>query len=316
MKQRVSPIHAVEPRDKNGLIRYLRYNFWLYVLLIPGMVFLLIFRYIPMGGIVIAFKDYNVVKGIMDSPWVGMKHFAYLFESDHFLRVFRNSLLISSYRLLWGFPVPIFLALLLNEMRSQWYKRSLQTVLYLPHFISWVVVIGMVNNLLSPSTGILNYIINAAGGKSIYFLTTPAYFRSVLVASDIWKGAGWGTIVYMAAIAGIDPSLYEAAIIDGASRLQRIRFVTLPSIMSTIIVMLILRTGSIMSNGFEQVYLLQNALVNEVAEVFETYTYQVGLREGRFSFASAVGIFQSIIGCILLYTNNFFARRYGGRGLW
>ena len=205
---------------------------------------------------VIAFKDYNVVKGIMESPWVGLKHFRFLFQSNEFMRVFRNSILISFYRLAWGFPVPILLALLLNEIRRQWYKRSLQTILYLPHFISWVVVIGIVNNFLSPSTGLVNKLIEALGGSTMRFMTTPEYFRSILVATDIWKSAGWGTIVYMAAIAGIDPSLYEAAIIDGATRIQRIRYVTLPCIASTIIVMLILRTGSIMSNGFEQVYLM------------------------------------------------------------
>jgi len=301
---------------KMSLGKYIRQNIWLYALLIPGIIFLIIFKYIPMGGIVIAFKDYNVVKGIMESPWVGLKHFRFLFQSNEFMRVFRNSILISIYRLAWGFPVPILLALLLNEIRTQWYKRSLQTILYLPHFISWVVVIGIVNNFLSPSTGLVNKLIEALGGSTMRFMTTPEYFRSILVATDIWKSAGWGTIVYMAAIAGIDPSLYEAAIIDGATRIQRIRYVTLPCIASTIIVMLILRTGSIMSNGFEQVYLMMNALVNEVAEVFETYTYQVGLREGRFSFASAVGIFQSVIGCILIYTNNFLAKRYGGSGLW
>jgi len=301
---------------KMSLGRYIRQNIWLYVLLIPGITFLIIFKYIPMGGIVIAFKDYKVVKGIADSPWVGLQHFRFLFQSADFLRVFRNSILISIYRMVWGFPIPIILALLLNEIRRQWYKRSLQTILYLPHFISWVVVIGIVNNFLSPSTGLVNKLIEAMGGSTVRFMTTPDYFRSILVATDIWKGAGWGTIVYMAAIAGIDPSLYEAAIIDGATRMQRIRYVTLPSIASTIIVMLILRTGSLMSNGFEQVYLMKNALVNDVAEVFETYTYQVGLREGRFSFASAVGIFQSVIGCFLIYSNNFLAKRYGGSGLW
>lgn len=311
---------AVQPRPltlkKMSLGKYIRQNIWLYALLIPGFTFLIIFKYIPMGGVVIAFKDYNVVKGIMESPWVGLKHFRFLFQSNEFMRVFRNSILISFYRLAWGFPVPILLALLLNEIRRQWYKRSLQTILYLPHFISWVVVIGIVNNFLSPSTGLVNKLIEALGGSTMRFMTTPEYFRSILVATDIWKSAGWGTIVYMAAIAGIDPSLYEAAIIDGATRIQRIRYVTLPCIASTIIVMLILRTGSIMSNGFEQVYLMMNALVNEVAEVFETYTYQVGLREGRFSFASAVGIFQSVIGCILIYSNNFLAKKYGGSGLW
>ncbi|MFV0401860.1 MAG: ABC transporter permease [Oscillospiraceae bacterium] len=309
-KKTVSP-----PLRKTPLRAYLKANYWFYIFLIPGIAFLIIFKYIPMGGVIIAFQDFNIVKGIAGSEWVGLEHFRYLFQSADFYRILRNSILISLYRLFWGFPVPILLALLMNEMRSQKYKRSMQTVLYLPHFISWVVV-GMVYNMLSPSSGILNYFIQAMGGDPVAFLTNPNYFRSILVITDIWKGAGWGTIVYMAAISGIDPSLYEAAIIDGATRLQRMRYVTLPCIAGTIVVMLIMRMGSILNNGFEQVYLMSNALVSEVSEIFETYTYQVGLREGRYSFASAVGIFQSIVGCLLLYITNFVSKRIGGGGLW
>ncbi len=301
---------------KQSFWPYLKQNYWLYIFLIPGLLFLIIFKYIPMGGIVIAFQDYKVTRGFLGSDWVGLEHFRYLFQSTDFYRVFRNSILISIYRLVWGFPVPILLALMLNEMRSQGYKRTMQTILYLPHFISWVVVVGMVTNLLSPSTGIINILIEAMGGEPVSFLTSPKYFRSILVITDIWKGAGWGTIVYMAAMAGIDPSYYEAAIIDGATRFQRIWYITLPCIASTIVVMLIMRTGSILNNGFEQVYLMQNALVSEVAEIFETYTYQVGLKEGRYSFASAVGIFQSVVGCILLFITNFTAKKIGGSGLW
>lgn len=306
---------AMVRKKKSGFM-YLKQNYWLYIFLSFGMLFLLIFKYIPMGGIVIAFQDFNVTKGIMGSEWVGMDNFNYLFHSTDFYRVFRNSLLISVYRMVWGFPVPIILALLLNEMRSQGYRRTMQTILYLPHFISWVVVIGMVYNILSPSTGILNYFISALGGEPIQFLTNPRYFRSILVITDIWKGAGWGTIVFMAAISGIDAALYEAAIIDGASRLQRILYITIPCIAGTIVVMLIMRMGSILNNGFEQVYLMSNALVNEVADIFETYTYQVGLREGRFSFASAVGLFQSVVGCILLFSTNFISKKIGEGGLW
>ena len=301
---------------KQSFWPYLKQNYWLYIFLIPGLLFLIIFKYIPMGGIVIAFQDYKVTRGFLGSDWVGLEHFRYLFQSTDFYRVFRNSILISIYRLVWGFPVPILLALMLNEMRSQGYKRTMQTILYLPHFISWVVVVGMVTNLLSPSSGIIDILIEAMGGEPVSFLTSPKYFRSILVITDIWKGAGWGTIVYMAAMAGIDPSYYEAAIIDGATRFQRIWYITLPCIASTIVVMLIMRTGSILNNGFEQVYLMQNALVSEVAEIFETYTYQVGLKEGRYSFASAVGIFQSVVGCILLFITNFTAKKIGGSGLW
>jgi len=225
---------AKKANSENGarepLLRYVRRNYWFYLFLVPGMLFLLIFKYIPMAGIVVAFQDFNVTKGIFQSPFVGLSNFSYLFHSPDFYRILRNSILISLYRMFWGFPIPIILALLLNEMRSQVYKRSMQTILYLPHFISWVVVVGMVYNMLSPSTGIINYFLSMMGISKVAFLTTPAYFRSILVITDVWKTAGWGTIVYMAAMAGIDPSLYEAAIIDGAGRVQRIRYITLPCI--------------------------------------------------------------------------------------
>ena len=301
---------------KQSFWPYLKQNYWLYIFLIPGLLFLIIFKYIPMGGIVIAFQDYKVTRGFLGSDWVGLEHFRYLFQSTDFYRVFRNSILISIYRLVWGFPVPILLALMLNEMRSNGYMRTMHSILFLSLFISCFVVVVMVTILLSPSTGIINILIEAMGGEPVSFLTSPKYFRSILVITDIWKGAGWGTIVYMAAMAGIDPSYYEAAIIDGATRFQRIWYITLPCIASTIVVMLIMRTGSILNNGFEQVYLMQNALVSEVAEIFETYTYQVGLKEGRYSFASAVGIFQSVVGCILLFITNFTAKKIGGSGLW
>jgi len=303
-------------RPQVGWGKHLRRHYWLYLFLLPGFVFLVVFRYIPMGGIIIAFKDYNNVKGVFGSPWVGVKHFEYMFQSAAFLRVLRNSIVISVYRLAAGFPAPILLALLLNEMRSQAYKRTMQTVLYLPHFISWVVVYGIILNFLSPSTGVINRLLTMLGGSPIPFLTKARYFRSVAVITDIWKNAGWGTVVYMAAIAGIDPTYYEAAIIDGASRVRRVFHVTLPLIGNTIVVMLILRAGSLLSNGFEQIYLLQNALNSDVAEVIETYTYRVGLREGRFSFSSAVGLFQSVIGFILIFLTNWFSRRIGEGGLW
>jgi putative aldouronate transport system permease protein len=284
--------------------------------MLPGLVFLAIFKYVPMGGVVIAFKEYNNVLGVFKSPWVGLKHFRYLFQAADFLRVLRNSIVISLLRLLAGFPAPILLALLLNEIRGQAYKRAMQTVLYLPHFISWVVVYGILQNFLSPTTGILNRLIVQLGGEPVQFLMKVRYFRSVVVISDIWKSVGWGTVVYMAAISSVDPTYYEAAIIDGAGRVRRIFSVTLPMIANTIVVMLILRMGSLLSNGFEQIYLMQNALNSEVAEIFETYTYRIGIREGRFSYSSAVGLFQSIVGFILIMTTNAASRRIGEGGLW
>jgi putative aldouronate transport system permease protein len=269
-----------------------------------------------MVGVVIAFEDYNNVRGIFGSPLVGLKHFYYLFASNDFYRVLANSLIISLYRMAAGFPAPILLALLLNEIHSQGYKKVMQTILYLPHFISWVVIYGILLSFVSPTTGILNILIMRMGGEPIPFMMSTKYFRGIVVLTDIWKSAGWGTVVYMASMAGIDPTYYEAAILDGAGRMKRILYVTLPMISGTIIVMLILRMGSLLSNGFEQIFLMQNALNIEVSEVFETYTYKVGLREGRFSFSAAVGLFQSIVGVVLIFVTNKLSRKFGEGGLW
>jgi len=304
------------PNSKKSLLEYIFRNKWLYIMLIPGITLLIIFKYIPMYGITIAFKDFNVVKGIWQSPWIGLENFKYLFRSRDFFIVLKNSILISLYRLLWGFPVPIILALLLNEVRHIYYKKAIQTILYLPHFISWVVIVGIVYNFLSPSTGIVNHIIKMFSGQPIAFLQKEEYFRSIIVITDIWKESGWGTIIYLAAITGIDQDLYEAAIIDGASRWQRVRYITLPGIMSTVVVLLILRAGSILKNGFEQIFLMYSPLVYDVADVFETYSYRVGLQEGRFSYATAVGMFQSVVGLILIWITNVFAKKYGEGGLW
>ncbi|HHY81305.1 MAG TPA: sugar ABC transporter permease [Clostridiales bacterium] len=312
--KRLQELQTTKPKKK--FQSYFLANKWLYIMLIPGLTFLFIFHYIPMYGIIIAFKDFNVVKGIFNSPWVGLENFKYLFKSKDFYIILRNSVSISLLRMFWGFPVPIILALMLNEVRHIHYKKTIQTILYIPHFISWVVIVGIIYNFLSPSTGIVNYIIKSLGGEAIAFLQDERYFRSILVISDIWKESGWGTIIYLAAISGIDECLYEAAIIDGATRLQRIRYVTIPGIASTIIVLLILRSGSILRNGFEQIFLMYSPLVYDVADVFETYTYRVGLREGRFSYATAVGMFQSLVGLILIWTTNRLSRKFGEGGLW
>jgi len=302
--------------NSKTFLQSLRTNYWLYLLLLPGLVYLFIFNYIPMGGIVIAFQDFRITRGFLGSDWVGLRHFRYLFDSPVFFRVLRNSLWLSFLRMVWGFPMPIILAVMMNEMLKHKYKRFMQTVLYLPHFISWVIVFGIVQNFLSPSTGIINLLIMQGGGTPVHFFTNPSLFRPMIVLTDIWKNAGWGTIIYMAAISGIDAEMYEAAIIDGASRFQRIRFITIPAISGTIVVMLVLRLGGIMANGFEQLFLFQNALTLGVGEVFETYTYRVGLLEGRFSFAAAVGIFNSAVSFIMLFSTNFIARRIKGGGLW
>ncbi|MDW7657231.1 MAG: ABC transporter permease subunit, partial [Bacillota bacterium] len=230
-------------KNRSRFSHYIK-NYWLlHVFLIPGMLLILIFNYIPMGGIIIAFKNYSIFKGVLASPWIGFANFSYLFNSRDFWRVLNNSVSISLLKLVWGFPVPIILALMMNEMRSVKYKRLTQTLLYLPHFLSWVIVMGIIFNMLSYTTGLFNYALVALGQDRIAFLNEKSMIRTIVVTSEIWKNAGWGTIIYMAAMSNIDPTYYEAAIIDGATRLQRIRYITIPGIMNTIIVLLILNMG-------------------------------------------------------------------------
>jgi putative aldouronate transport system permease protein len=269
-----------------------------------------------MYGVIIAFKNFNFAKGILGSDWIGLENFQYLFELDNFYKVFFNSLYLSFLRLIWGFPIPIILALMLNEIGSLRYKKILQTVLYLPHFISWVVIGGIIISFLSPTWGIVNYIIKFFGGESVFFLAKDRYFRTIIIISDIWKGAGWGTIIYLAAITGISPELYEAAIVDGANKFQRLWYITLPSIRTTIVLCLILRMGSIMNNGFEQIFILQNSQNLSVSEVFETWVYRLGLLNGRFSFATTVGLFTSLVGMVFLITADLLAKRLGEEGIF
>ncbi len=295
---------------------HFRQYYWLYLFMVPALLQVYLFKIRPIYGLQIAFRDYSIVKGIWESDWVGLEHFRVLFRSPNFTRVLRNSILTSIFRLLWSFPAPIILSLFINEMIQRHYKRVVQTIIYLPHFISWVVVISIVTGLLSQAGGIVNEFITRHGGSSIAFLTDPKWFRTILIGSTIWKEAGWGTVIYLAALSGLDPQLFEAARLDGANRWQCIRYITLPCIFSTITVVLILNMGSILSNGFEQIWLLQNSVNKEVAEVLETYSYQVGLREGRYSFATAVGFFQSLVGCIMIFVSNYLSKKSGGDGIW
>ncbi len=293
-------------------------SLWLYIFLIPGILCFLVFNYFPMYGVKIAFMDYSPIKGFADSPWVGLQNFRYLFSTESFYNVFKNSLVLSFLRLICGFPMPIILALMLNELRMKRFKKFSQTVLYVPYFISWVVLGGLIMNLLSPANGPVNNLIEMLGGERIAFLQSETYFRAVLIISDIWKTAGWGTIVYMAAISGIDAQMYEAASIEGAGMLRQMWHITLPTISPTIMVLLILQMGSVVKNGFEQIFMLYSPSVYSVADVFETYTYRMGLMEGRLSFSTAVGLFQSVVGLILVLTTNKVAQKIGeGEGaLW
>jgi putative aldouronate transport system permease protein len=294
---------------------HMAHHKWLYLFLVPGFLYLFIFKYIPMAGIVIAFQDFSLVRGITGSQWVGFDNFDYLFQSRDFYKVLRNSIVLSVYQIVWGFPAPIVLALMLNEVRHMLFKRVSQTVLYLPHFISWVVLAGMVINFLSPSTGPVNAVIKSLGYEPIPFLLKPEYFRTILVSAEVWKGVGWGTIIYLAAMSSIDPTLYESARIDGAGRFRQIRHITLPGIAPTIVVLLILSVGNILDNGFEQVFLLYNPMTYDVADVFETFTYRIGLIDGRLSFAAAVGLFKAVVGFILIVAANRLARLFG-KQIW
>ena len=297
-------------------LKYLWRMKYLYILLIPALVYYVVFKYIPMYGVTIAFKDFNFAKGIMGSEWIGLENFRYLFGLDNFYRVFFNSIYLSFIRLVWGFPIPIILALLLNEMRNLRYKKLLQTVVYLPHFISWVVMGGIIISFLSPTWGVVNYVIRTMGGDPVFFLGRVEYFRRIIVFSDIWKGAGWGTIIYLAAITSINPELYEAAIVDGANKFQRLWYITLPCIRTTVVLIFILNMGNIMSNGFEQIYILQNSMNLDVSEVFETWTYRLGLLNGRYSFATTVGLFTSVVSLIFLVSTDLIAKRLGEEGIF
>ncbi len=299
-----------------SILSYINKKKYLYLLLIPGVTYFLIFNYIPMYGIIIAFKDFNFAKGILASDWVGLDHFRYMFGLSDFYKVFWNSFYLGLLRMIFGFPFPIILALLINEIRNRVYQKITQTIIYLPHFISWVVIGGILVNFLSPSWGLVNLFFKQIGIEPIFFLADEKYFRPIVILSSIWKESGWGTIIYLAAIAGINTELYEAAEIDGANKLQRLWHITLPCIKSTVVVMLILRLGQIMGNGFEQIFVLQNPMNLGVAEVFETYTYRVGILGGRFSFGTTVGLFTSVIGTIFLLISNKVASLLKEDGIW
>lgn len=290
---------------------------WLYIFLVPFLLYFLIFKYIPMLGSVMAFQDFKFSTGIFGSEWVGLKHFTKLFGSNNFWMILRNTISLNIASVIFGFPIPIILAIFLNEINCKWFKKLTQSIMYLPHFMSWVVLGGILIEILSPSTGVINIILNRVFGiEPIYFLGSTTWWPVIFVLSGIWQGAGWGTIVYLAAITGIDAELYEAAAIDGANKLKRIIHITLPGLAPTIVIMLILRMGSMMDVGFEQVYVLKNARVQQVAEVISTYVYSLGIEGAQYSYTTAIGLFQSVISCILVFATNAISKRISGSGLW
>ena len=299
-----------------GLTKYLWKHKYMYLMLVPAIVYYVIFCYVPMYGASIAFKDFNPMQGIMKSPWVGFDVFEQLFGMSKFYSVFWNTIRISLIRLIFGFPFPIIVALMLNELRWNRVKRVIQTAIYIPNFISWVVLGGIMTSLLSMDSGIVNGIIKMLGFQPIGFLTDERYFVPTMVVSMIWKTFGWNTIIYLAAMTGIDPQLYEAATVDGANRWQRLLHITLPCIRSPIIVVLITRIGSLMQAGFEQIFVLYHPGVYGTADIIDTYVYRMGLQEGKFELASAVGLFKSVVNFILVVIANKTARMMGEEGIY
>ena len=295
--------------------RRFKQNIPLLIMFIPVLLFYAIFKYLPMGGLVIAFKDYNFADGVFGSPWVGLKNFQMLFTGPNTVNIIRNTFVLSILRIIFGFPAPILLAILLNEVRKSWFKKSVQTIIYMPHFFSWVVIGGIITNIFSQESGIINQFVKMINGQPYPFMYNPLSWIIIFVGSGIWKEAGFGTIIYLAALTGIDPSLYEAAAMDGANKWRQIWHITLPGIKPTIVTLFILSTGNVMDVGFDQVYMLQNSVVNNVADVISTYIYRVGLQGAKFSITTAMGMFESLIGLVLVLSSNRIARKFG-ESLW
>lgn len=303
-------------KARQSIFKYIIRHRALYIMVIPGMIYFLVFKYFPLLGSIIAFKDYNIFKGFMASDWVGLKWFEQFFTYPNLKRLLVNTLMISLYQIIFTFPAPIILALLLNEVKNMVFKRVVQTIVYLPHFLSWTIVFGFVYMLLSVQTGFVNQAIVSMGGAPVNFLQKAEYFRTIIISSGIWKEMGWSAIIFLAAIAGINPSLYEAAKIDGANRWKQMLHVTLPGLKPTIVIMLILKLGQILQIGFEQPYVMGNPLVYGISDVISTYIYKVGILQSQFSLTTAMGLFQSLIGLIMIVGANKLIKKMGEEGIF
>ena len=299
---------------KSGLYLYRKYAA-LSLMLLPVIIYYIVFHYAPMYGVIIAFKNYSFSRGIIGSPWAGLANFKRMFASASFFEVFRNTLLISFYKLITGFPAPVVFAILLNELKNAKFKKTVQTISYLPHFLSWVILGGMFIQLLALS-GPVNIMLSKLGVSSVYFLGDVKYFRSVLVVTSLWKSIGWGSIIYLAALTGIDPQLYEAAKIDGAGKFKQILHVTLPALVPVITIMFIFSVGSIINDDFDQIFNLYNEAVYSVGDVISTYNYRIGLLNSEYSYSTAVGLFKNIISVVLIVSTNFIAKKYNDYGIW
>nr|MDH3164453.1 sugar ABC transporter permease [Bacillus licheniformis] len=311
-----NPALVVGKKRKTRFWEKLLQQKYLYLMILPGLIYFLLFKYVPMWGIVIAFQDYQPFLGITGSEWVGFKHFERLFTEPTFFMLLKNTLILFFLNLVVFFPIPIILALLLNEVRVALFKKFVQTLIYIPHFMSWVIVVSLSFVLLTVDGGLINEIIAYFGGEKINFLLNESWFRPMYILQVIWREAGWSTIIYLAAITAVDPRLYEAAKMDGANRLRRMWHVTLPAIRSVIVVLLILKIGDTLELGFEHVYLLLNATNREVAEIFDTYVYTAGLKQGQFSYSTAVGLFKATVGLILVVFANRMAKKFGEEGIY
>ncbi|MBN3523381.1 ABC transporter permease [Paenibacillus apiarius] len=300
----------------DGAGKKMKKHWQLYVLVFLPIAYIIIFKYVPMGGVLIAFKEYNVVKGIWESPWVGFKYFEQFLNSPYFWNYIRNTIVVSLYGLLVGFPAPILLALFLNEIKNGFFKKTVQMVTYAPYFISTVIMVSIIIVALSPNVGMVNNMLRLFGLEGIDFMGRPELFKSIYVWSDVWQFTGYGAIIYIAALSGVNPDLYEAAKVDGATRFQKIWNIDLPSIFPVMVILLILNVGSMMSLGFEKMYLMQNPLNLESSEIISTYVYKVGLLNANFSFSTAIGLFNSIINLVLIVTVNAIARKLSESSLW
>ncbi|MCY8487895.1 polygalacturonan/rhamnogalacturonan ABC transporter permease [Bacillus atrophaeus] len=307
---------TLKKEKRKRLLNKLMQQKYLYLMILPGCIYFLLFKYVPMWGIVIAFQDYQPFLGILGSEWVGLKHFVRLFTEPTFFILLKNTLLLFALNLIIFFPVPILLALLLNEVRIALFKKFIQTLIYIPHFMSWVIVVSLSFVLLTVDGGLINELIAFFGGEKINFLLNEEWFRPLYILQVIWREAGWSTIIYLAAITAVDPQLYEAAKMDGAGRLRQMWHITLPAIKSVIVVLLILKIGDTLELGFEHVYLLLNTTNREVAEIFDTYVYTAGLKQGQFSYSTAVGVFKAAVGLILVMLANRLAKKFGEEGIY
>ncbi|AKS46657.1 carbohydrate ABC transporter membrane protein 1, CUT1 family [Octadecabacter temperatus] len=295
---------------------HLKRDWQLYVLLLPTIIWLIVFLYKPMYGLQIAFKDYSIFKGVAASPWIGFEHFETLFGSEGFTRALRNTIAISFWSLVIGFPVPIILALMFNEILNRKFKSTAQTIVYLPHFISSVIIAGIVITAFSPSAGIVNTVMGWFGMDAVYFLTKPEWFRPIFIGTTIWQEAGFQSIVYLAAIAGVSPTLYESAVVDGATRWQMMWKITIPCILPTLIIMLIIRIGNMLEVSFEMIILLYQPSTYETADVVNTFIYRQGLQNGQYDFAAAAGLFNAVVAFVLVIGANSIAKRYSRTSLW